>query len=116
MNTWRYYPAERRRHQRTQLRMTLHGINLDPEAGTSQDTLEMVDISRGGLGANADRYMYPGQKIVLCLPLHPDGGRRNIYATVVRCGRVTESYRVGLQFDHVAMGASVGFAPATAAA
>jgi hypothetical protein len=116
MNTARYFPPERRRHPRTRLHLMLHGINLDPEAGEVRDTLEMLDISRGGMGAIADRWMYPGQKIILCLPLHPEGGRRNVYATVIRCGRQQGGYRVGLQFDHAAVSAVQGLGLARAAA
>lgn len=108
MDTQHYYPVERRRHPRTRLHMVLHGINLDPEARDVRDTLEMVDISRSGLGAMAERWMYPGHKIVLTLPVHPEGGRRNVYATVMRCRRSQERFRVGLQFDSLALGAVAG--------
>ena len=111
-----YHPPERRRHPRSRLKMMLHGIRLDPEGGDVQDTLQMTDISRCGMGALADRWLYPGQRIVLCLPLHPDGGRRNIYATVIRCGKGRDGYGVGLEFDHASLGASVGFETVTAAA
>jgi hypothetical protein len=90
---------ERRRHPRTRLQMTLRGIRLDPDGGDVSDTLRMVDISRSGMGAVFDRWLYPGQRLVLCLPLHEDGGRRNINASVRRCTKVAEGYRVGLQFD-----------------
>lgn len=106
--------TERRRHPRTQLQMTLTCIRLDPDGGDVLDTLHMVDISRSGLGAISDRPYYPGQRIVLCLPLSPNGGRRNIYARVVRCRQDQEGYRIGLQFDSTSMAAWYG--PATAAA
>jgi hypothetical protein len=106
---------ERRRHPRTQLEMMLHGIRLDPDGGDVCDTLRMTDISRGGLGAVADRWLYPGQKVVLCLPLHPDGGRRNIYSTVIRCQKVREGYGVGLEFDRVSVDAAL-HSPQVAAA
>lgn len=98
---------ERRRHPRTQLTMMLHGIRLDPDGGDVQNTLRMKDISRGGLGAVADRWLYPGQKVVLCLPLHPDGGRRNIYSTVIRCQGARDGYSVGLEFDRVSLDAAM---------
>ena len=103
MNSLRYCPPERRRHPRTQLRMTLHGIRLDPDGGDVHDTLLMKNISRGGMGAIADRWLYPGQKIVLRLPLYPDCGRRNLSATVVRCQKSAEGFEVGLRFDHVGL-------------
>ena len=98
--------TERRRHRRTQLQMTIRSIRLDPDAGDPLDTLHMVDISRGGLGAYVDRPFYPGQRVVLCLPLSNNGGRRNIYATAVRCRPEEDGYRVGLAFDTASMGAS----------
>jgi len=116
MSVLRYQPLERRRHPRTRLRMMLHGIRLDPDGGDVRDTLLMVDISRGGMGAVADRWLYPGQRILLCLPLHPDGGRRNLYATVIRCQKVRDGFRVGLEFDHVALGMSADHTPQMAAA
>ena len=116
MSSIRYYPPERRMHPRTQLQMTLHGIRLDPDGGDVHDTLEMKDISRGGKGAVADRWLYPGQKILLCLPTHPENGRRNVSATVIRCQKAQQGYRIGLEFDHVGVQSSVGVAHAVAAA
>lgn len=111
-----YNPPERRKHPRTRLSMMLHGIRLDPDGGDVRDTLQMVDISRGGMGAVVDRRLRPGQRIVLCLPMHPDGQRRNVYASVVRCQKASEGYRVGLEFEFVAVGATAGYASAAAAA
>ena len=116
MTTVTYKPTERRRHPRTRLSMMLHGIRLDPDGGDVRDTLQMVDISRGGMGAVADRWLYPGQRIVLCLPMHPDGRRRNVYAAVVRCQKARQGYRIGLEFDRVGAGASAGYEAAAAAA
>ena len=107
---------ERRRHPRTQLAMMLHGIRLDPDGGDVCSTLQMTDISRSGMGALADRWLCPGQRIVLCVPLHSEGGRRNVCSTVVRCRKVQEGYRIGLQFDRGSLGATLGAAPVAAAA
>jgi len=116
MNKVGYFPPERRRHPRTRLSMMLHGIRFDPDGGDVRDTLHMVDISRSGMGAKSDRCLYPGQRIVLSLPLRPDGGRRNLYATVIRCRKDQQGYHVGLEFDHAALGTMVGEAPAARAA
>ena len=97
-------PTERRRHPRTQLQMTLRCIRLDPDCGEVTDTLHMLDISRGGMGAVCDRAFYPGQRIVLCVPLTEKSGRRNIYATVIRCRQSQEGYAVGMEFDNVSFG------------
>ncbi len=115
MSTVKALMPERRRHPRTRLQMVLHGIRLDPDGGDVRDTLQMQDISRGGMGATAGRWLYQGQRIVLCLPLHPDGGRRNLYATVVRCAKGKEGFDVGLEFDRVPLDSSA-FTPVTAAA
>ena len=115
MNTQGRFAPERRRHPRTQLRMTLHGVRLDPDGGDVYSTLEMTDISRCGMGALTDRWLYPGQRIVLCIPLHPDGGRRNLYSTVIRCRKTREGYHVGLEFDRVSLDAAA-YTPAAAAA
>jgi hypothetical protein len=110
---------ERRRHVRTQLSMTLHAIRLDPDGGDMHDTLTMVDISRGGVGVRSSRAFYRGQRVVLCLPLRQDGGRRNVTASVVRCQGGKDGFGVGLEFDYITAGQSVhcdGFAMAAAAA
>lgn len=98
-------PLERRRHPRTRLEMTLQGIRLDPDGGDVVDALHMTDISRSGLGARTERSFYPGQRIVLCLPLTQSSGQRNIYATIVRCARQDEAFEVGLEFDTSSVGA-----------
>jgi hypothetical protein len=116
MDTQGTSPAiERRRHARTQLQMTLKGIRLDPDGGDPVETLHMTDISRGGMGCYADRPFYPGQRIVLCLPLSGQQGRRNVYATVVRCRQGDDGYRVGLEFDNASVGTRYGAAAVAAA-
>ncbi len=93
------YAIERRRHPRTRLAMTLGCIRLDPDGGDVVDTLHMRDISRSGLGAYSARPYYPGQRIVLNLPTPADEGRRNVYATIVRCRQAEEGYSIGFAFD-----------------
>ncbi len=95
------FPVERRRHPRTMVQMTLRGVRLDPEEGEILDSLRMVDISRGGMGVYTDRPAYRGQRFVLCLPMSDIGGRRNVYATVMRCRTTEDGYRVGLKFDTI---------------
>ena len=97
-------PVERRRHPRTPLKMRLSGIRLDPDGGEVVDSLQMLDISRSGLGAICDRSFYPGQRMVLCLPLSPDRGRRNVYARVVRCRKAEEGFQIGVEFDASSVG------------
>ena len=99
---------ERRRHPRTLLQMTLQGIRLDPGGGDVVDTFHTVDISRSGMGAICDRSFYPGQRVVICLPLSENGGQRNIYATVVRCRPEAGRYHVGMEFDTVSVGSWYG--------
>ena len=107
---------ERRRHQRTQLQMDLQCIRLDPDGTDVVDMLKTTDISRNGLGAICDRPFYPGQRVMLCMPLTSMGGRRNIYATVVRCRHEEEGHNVGLEFDVSSMSIWSSDAPAVAAA
>ena len=82
--------------------MSVHCIRLDPDCGDVTDRIDVVDISRGGLGAICQRPFYPGQRVILCLP-RATGGHRSVYASIVRCRHRTEGYRVGLQFDHAAI-------------
>jgi len=109
-------PKERRRHPRTRLAMTLGCLRLDPDGGDVMDSLYMTDISRGGLGADCDRPHYPGQRIVLSLPLPVGGERRNIYATIVRCKSLASGYRVGFEFDAPYVGAAYASEQTVAAA
>lgn len=90
---------ERRRHPRTPLRMDIGVLRLDPDGGEVLDTLHMSDISRSGMGAYCSRRFIPGQKVVLSLPLSATLGRRNVYATIIRCREAQTGYRVGMQFD-----------------
>ena len=108
---------EKRRHPRTLVRMNLKGVRLDPDGGEVVDLLQMVDISRGGLGALSERALYPGQRFVLCLPLTDRNGRRNIYATVRRCEHVAfdGAYQVGLEFDSASAHECVGSSERVAA-
>jgi len=110
-------PVERRRHPRTPLKMRLTGIRLDPDGGEILDSLQMLDISRSGMGAICDRPFYPGQRLVLCVPLSPERGRRNLYARVVRCRQVEQGFHIGVEFDasSVSTFASVYGEPAVAA-
>ncbi len=107
---------ERRRHPRTRLEMTLQGIRLDPDGGDVVDSLRMCDISRSGMGVYTGRSFYPGQRVVLCLPLSDHAGRRNIYATVVRCFKAEGRFRIGMEFDTQSVGAFRDSAGAVAAA
>ena len=106
--------VERRRHPRTRLSMTLGCIRLDPDGGDVVDSLQMTDISRSGLGAQCRRPYYPGQRIVLNLPLPGSDGRRNVYATIVRCRTDGQEYKVGFEFDAPYVGSGSIACPAHA--
>jgi len=116
MNDGTAIHVERRRHARMKHGVTLNSIRLDPEGGDVVDKLVMIDISRSGIGAIASRPFYPGQRIVLSLPMPHEGGRKNVYASIVQCRQCEGGYRVGLQFDTVSVGAWCGAAVAAAAA
>lgn len=109
-------PVERRRHPRTRLAMTLGCIRLDPDGGDVVDSLRMTDISLSGLGALCRRPYYPGQRIVLNLPLPSSGGRKNVYATITRCTQLEKDYKVGFEFDAPYVGHAHGYAPAAVVA
>lgn len=107
--------SERRYHTRTQLRLALRGLRLDP-GGEMVDTFHMVDISRGGLGAIVDRPYYRGQRVVMSLPALDNGPRRSVYASVVRCRSDHEGYHVGLRFEQGSGTMKVDFNASTLAA
>ena len=96
--------------------MTLGCIRLDPDGGDVVDSLHMRDISRGGLGAYSTRPHYPGQRIVLNLPIPAGGGRRNVYATIVRCRQDDEGYSVGFAFDAPYVGEAYRYSRSTVTA
>ncbi len=93
------YPLEKRRHPRTKMEMTLRGIRLDPDGGDVVNTFRSFDVSRGGLGVFSKEPLYPGQRVVLSMPLFKSKGCRTLSATVVRCKSQRGEYRVGLEFD-----------------
>jgi len=92
------FVTERRMHPRTQVRMPVQAIRLDPDGGDLVHRMEMIDISRGGMGLVSNRSYYPGQRLVLKLPA-PGMGVRSICAVVRRCRPDGERYRLGIQFD-----------------
>jgi len=107
---------ERRHFPRTQLQMKIQCIRFDPDGDDVVDVLETVNISRSGLGAVSQRPYYPGQRVLLCMPLTSMAGRRNIYASVVRCRPAEEGYDIGIEFDATSSGIWQPEQPAAAAA
>ena len=108
---------ERRKQKRLPISADAFLTILIPDQTFSPNTVRSVatDISRSGMGCYADRPFYPGQRIVLCLPLSGQQGRRNVYATVVRCRQGDDGYRVGLEFDNASLGARYGSTAVAAA-
>ena len=111
-----YSSAERRRHPRMAMQARVNCICLDPDAVDVVTTLETTDISRGGLGARAERVFYPGQRLVVCLPRSSETGRRSRCATIVRCDNRDDGYRLGLEFDGATAAGSQSCFSAAAAA
>ena len=90
--------AERRLYPRTQIHMPVHVTRLDPDGGDTVEQIEMVDISRGGLGALAGRWHYPGQRVMVRLPA-PGMSVRNICGIVRRCMPASGLFRLGIEFE-----------------
>ena len=111
-------PAERRRHPRTHLSMTLSCIRMDPDGGDTSDSVRMTDISLGGLGGICGRPFYRGQRVLMRLPIATDGQGRHVYATIIRCRRDESGngYKVGLEFDAPYVASAYGYGHRTAAA
>lgn len=91
--------AERRMYPRTQLQMTVQVLRLDPQEGDLVDHLQMIDISRGGIGATSKKAFYPGQRLVLKLPA-PGMDVRSLCGTIRRCRKHDDSFVIGIEFDH----------------
>ena len=92
-------PAERRRFPRTQVSMSVQAIVLDPDSGDMVEHLDMVDISRGGIGATCSRPLYPGSRVLLRMPA-PGLGVRRLCATIRRCQKTDNGYLLGIEFEH----------------
>jgi hypothetical protein len=90
--------AERRSFPRTQVRMPVQVTRMDPDGGDVVEQVEMVDISRGGMGALAGRWHYPGQRMVVRLP-GAGMGVRNICGIVLRCTPHEGMFHVGIEFE-----------------
>ena len=99
---------ERRKHPRTRVHLPLQCIRMEPDGPSVLDRLEAVDISRGGLGAITQQRYYPGQRVVVRLPVMRTNGDRHMFAKVVRCRPLRdEGYRVGLQYEAASFGEDV---------
>ena len=110
--------VERRRHSRASVHVGVRCIRLDPHEGGVIDQVDMVDLSRSGVGAVSEKWYYPGQKVVVCLPADSLHGKRQMQATVRRClSRHEEGYRIGLEFDQNSLTSWASYgAPAVVAA
>ena len=90
--------AERRLYPRTQVRMPVQVTRMDPDGGDLLEQIEMMDISRGGLGALAGRWHYPGQRVVLRLPA-PGMSVRSICGIIRRCAAADGMFHLGIEFE-----------------
>jgi hypothetical protein len=91
---------ERRRYPRWGWDAQLHGIYVDESGRRLVETLQAVDISRGGLGAIGDRRHEIGQHFVVGLP-EPSGRTRYVHAKVVRCWLEKDGPHMGMQFSNL---------------
>ena len=64
--------------------MPVQITRMDPDGGDLVEQLEMVNISRGGIGRCSGRWHYPGQRVMVRLP-GAGMGVRNICGIVCRC-------------------------------
>ncbi len=88
--------------------MAIHCVRLDPGGTSVLDQLEMFDMSRSGIGAVSDQSYYPGQRVMVRLPLSRASGARHMYARVVRCRPSREGgYEIGLEFEAAVRGGTV---------
>ncbi|MCE5326829.1 MAG: PilZ domain-containing protein [Planctomycetaceae bacterium] len=107
--------SERRRHGRVKMEDCFQAVRLDPDGVNTMDTLSGIDISRSGVGAFSSRSYYPGQRLVICLPVAGNHGHRNLYATIVRSSGVQGGYAIGLKFDSASADQWVGVSTLAAA-
>ena len=77
----------------------IRSIMLDPEPGKVDHDLHTFDLSRGGMGVMSKDALYPGQRMVLNVPRTDTDGEKSIYASVVRCIKENDQYRIGLEFE-----------------
>lgn len=90
--------SERRRFPRWQWDTRLHGIHVDSDGKCTVETIQTVDVSKGGLGAITPHEHEVGQHFVIGLP-EPSGRLRYVHAKIVRCWNDTIGRHVGMEFS-----------------
>lgn len=101
-------PSDRRMFERRPMRGTVLTRRLDHSLQSLQHpslSLELRDLSLGGLSAISDLPINRGERV--CVRLHSDGLPDNFsaYGRVVRCEMSGMGYRVAVEFDRIPMAA-----------
>ncbi|MBI5723170.1 MAG: PilZ domain-containing protein [Planctomycetes bacterium] len=78
--------------------VTIYGIRRSSDRGNIPDPLKLLELSATGIVARSDQPYDAGQQMVLCMPLTLGTGKGCLPATVVRCDRDSDGFRVGLMF------------------
>lgn len=95
-------PFERRTTERHRITGRATAISKDSDASGARNSIRSVqlqDISDGGLGALSQDPMPVNSRIAVFLPPHgPDRGI-DIYGVVVRCVPYAHGYLVGVKYE-----------------
>ena len=93
---------ERRIFPRREVSLQAEGRRLDHSLSALRSpslTLDLRDLSVGGLSALTDTVLIPGERIAVSFP--PEGLRRGWAArgVVLRCDRAALGYRIAMEFE-----------------
>jgi hypothetical protein len=94
--------VERRIFPRKEVRATVEGRRLDHTIHARQNprlSLDLRDISLGGLCAISDLPLQSGEKLSVMFPSVPGSSAWGALGRVIRCQLSSMGYRVAVEFD-----------------
>ena len=96
-------PTERRRSARQRVggRVTALTGGLGPNPTSKRiSSLQLQDMSDGGIGALTEQPLETGERIALLFPPHGPHHGFDLYGTVVRRRQLGDRHEVGIELDH----------------
>lgn len=97
------YEPERRAHKRTRVRVRAEAHRLDntlPAQRAPRFSLNVLDISEGGIAATSRQPVQDGERLLIVMP--PEAGvTRRVFGRVIRCSARRNGWHLAIQFDFV---------------
>lgn len=94
--------SDRRLFPRTESRLHVQGFRLDHTVEARQHphlSLDLCDISLGGIGALSDMPLHKGEQVTISFPQTSRGMGWDAYGRVIRCQPSGTGYRVAVEFN-----------------